>query len=226
MDHIIFICSHNSKHYTQYVYDKLKEQNANVKVLENSDIPERKFFNEDTIDLGDVNIELGGLFDHIIINYSNLEDTFIGIWNNDLLNIPDDYMKCMEPYFRDDVGCVSSSLDDPGCPYPWHGRAQGSEFHEIEIIEGVCPFYNSKLLREFRKYTPINKAAYLDYYLCKKSRQMGFKNIIVDTTMLKHVRSGVRSELENVNKNLTRFTELILPEYNQWLEKFPELKNM
>jgi hypothetical protein len=208
------------------VYDRLKEQNANVKVVENSDIPERKFFNEDTIDLGDENIELGGVFDYIIENYSDLENTFIGIWNNDLLDIPDNYMECLKPYFRDDVGCVSSSLNDAGCPYPGHSTNPEIDFHELDVIEGVCPFYNSLLLREFRKYTPINKAAFLDYYICKKGTQMGLKNIIVHTTFLTHIRSGVRKELEEINQNFTRWKNFIVPEYNEWLERFPELKGM
>lgn len=226
MKHMIFICSHNSKEYTQYVYDALKAQTPNVKVLENSDIPERKFLNNDTIDLGDENIEIGGYFDYIIENYSDLEDTFVGIFNNDLLNIPDDYMENLIPYFRQDVGVVSSSLDDPGCPYRSNIHVNNSEFREVDVIEGVCPFYNTKVLRIFKKYVPINKCGYIDYYASKKADQMGLKNIIVDKTILKHIRSGVRVQMESIKGSLKSHNDSLQAEYHDWLNLHQDLKNL
>ena len=144
-DYIIYILSHNSKDFTQRVFDQLKKQTNNLYVLENSSIPGEIFNNEFTIDLGIKNIGVGGMYDWIIDKHKNDKNLFVGIFNNDVFDISNNFIESSVKHFKENTGIVHSSVIDAGCPYPVMSK-RGENYREVYFIENICPFYNVEIL--------------------------------------------------------------------------------
>lgn len=226
MNYLIFIMSHNTKELTDYVYTTLKKQTDNVRVLENSYLNERKFLNDDTIDFGPENIGMGGFYDYVIDNYGDLNDYFIGIFNNDIFNIPEDYIEKITKYLSPEYGIIHSALDDAGCPYPHMFKNPSTNSRVVPFIETVAPFFNTKILKEMQKFVPTHYYGWTDVPMSKISLKLGLKNIIVDEITISHERSGVRKRMEEIDGSLTKFWSEVGQTLNEWKEKHPELKKI
>lgn len=214
----IFILSHNSKQYTKSVYDSLIQQHQNVFVLENSYIESEKFQNENTIDFGSENIGVGGFLDFLITKYSDKDDFFVGIFNNDITNISEDLYKNASKFFTPDVGIISPSLNDPGCPYPEMFKI-GDDFRKVQFVENVAVFVNSRILRELKDSIPVHYWGWVDVICSKISNYLKLDNIILDNSSITHERSGVRKKMEDVDKNYSTYMSKADQDYNLWIEK-------
>lgn len=220
-EHIVFILSHNSKHHTEYVYSELKKQTDNVIVLENSYIPEKKFLNEDTVDFGEKNIGVGGFYDYIIETYSD-KDLFVGIFNNDIFDIPSNLIEEASKFFNSNVGIISPSLNDPGCPYPEMFKC-GDSYRKVKFVENVCPFYNSKVIGELKSSIPTHYYGWIDVILSKISNFYNFDNIILDSSTVSHIRSGIRKEMESIDNNYSIYSQLAGTSYEEWISSRTQL---
>lgn len=209
--------SYNSKNRTEYVYTTLKNQKANVKVLENSSNEDEMFKCADTIDLGRENIGVGGFYDYIINNIHS-DINFYGIFNNDILDISHNFMDAVIDNFKDDIGILHPILND--IQHPWQvciGEIYGHK--KYGFIENVIPFYNYKLLYQYEKKLtkPIKQHFYgwMDKILSNISNEMNLHNIVINSCIATHQRSGVRNSIpgnyedyaNNGSKTYTEFLE-------------------
>ena len=224
MKHVIFIMSHNSKEMTSQVYETLSKQSDNVFVLENSYIEEEKFLNKNTIDFGEKNIGVGGFYDYICEYAQDKEDMFIGIFNNDISNIDDNFVNDIEKHFFKDVGIIHPALDDEGCPYP-QMKKNGDTFRYVNFVENVVPFYNVEVLKELSKYIPLHYYGWVDVLASRLSQKvLGLKNMVVDETTIKHERNGVRKKMEPIDSNYSNYSDNADKTWKEWIDKynFPE----
>jgi len=229
MNHIIFILSHNSKEYTDHVYSALRKQTDNVFVLENSYIPELKFSNEQTIDLGSNNLGVGGFYDYVINNYCDKENLFVGIFNNDITNIPDNLISRVSEYFKEDVGIISPALDDEDCPRHSPMLPIGNVPRILgpsQFVENVVPFYNTKVLKQMQEFVPVHYYGWVDIALSLMSTEMGLKNVVLDDCILTHIRSAIRKDMEKVDKNYSVYMNNAGTTHKEWLDKHPKLKEI
>lgn len=219
-NHVIFIMSHNSKEMTQKVYDSLSKQSDNVFVLENSYIENEKFLNDKTIDFGEKNIGMGGFVDYIIDYALDKENLFIGMFNNDIFDIPDNFINKIEKYFISAAGVVHPSLNDDGCAYPQMKNQSSSGSRFVDFVEGVCPFVNVEVLKQMKKYSPTHYYGWYDI-VCSRisSKVLGLCNIVTDDVVVSHTRSGVRKKMESVDKNNTEYQTLADKTFNDWVLK-------
>jgi hypothetical protein len=219
MEHVIFIMSHNSKEMTSKVYDALSKQSENVFVLENSYIEEERFSNENTIDLGEENIGVGGFYDYICEYAKDKENIFIGIFNNDISGIDDNFMDVVSKYFKKENGIVHPSLNDKDCPYPQMSK-NGENFRYVNFVENVVPFYNVDVLKVLSNFTPLHYYGWLDGVTSKISQQiLNLHNVVIDETTIEHERGGVRKKMESIDSNYSKYSENAEETWEEWMEK-------
>jgi len=224
MEYLIFILSHNSKSRTSYVYETLAKQTDSVYVLENSYIQDRKFTNSKTIDFGEKNIGIGGFYDFVCNYAKDKNDLFIGIFNNDISEISDDFVKRMSKHFKKENGIVHPALNDFGCPYP-QMKVNGDSFRYVNMIENVVPFYNVEVLKELSKYMPLHYYGWVDILASRLSQKvLHLNNVLIDDIVVKHERSGVRKELEPIDSNWSQYQINAERTWREWVNKynFPE----
>jgi len=224
---LIAIISHNSKEFTQNIVNSLTIiNNIDIIVVENSNLLNKKYNGSCKIDdFGPDNIGYGGCIQQIIEKYSDMYD-FIGLFNNDLINIPTNYCSIMMKYMKPEYGIVHSALIDVNCPYPQMIVNNNLLLAEVKMIENVCPFVSTKVLKEFKKYFPLHYYGWIDNELSATSLSLGLKNVVVHETNITHHRSAVRKMLEPINKNFTDYISNAEMTYNSWISKNPELKNI
>jgi hypothetical protein len=201
MKYIIFIFSYNSKDRTEYIYETLKKQGANVKVLENSTTEEMMFKSPDTIDLGRENIGLGGFHTYILENCLDENISFYGFFTNDIYGFSDNYIECMTSNFNEEIGILHSRVDND-MVHPWEriiGMWNG--LPDYNFIEGVVPFYNYKVLSKYKSFleTPIQTEFYgtNDGLMSSVSNLLELHNIRINDCYVSHDRSGVRKSVQN-----------------------------
>ncbi len=222
-DYIIYILSHNSKNYTQRVFNQLKKQTDNLYVLENSSIPEETFDNEFTINLGVKNIGVGGMYDWIIDKHKNDKNLFIGIFNNDIFNISDNFIECLLPHLNAKTGIIHSSIIDEGCPYPVMFK-QNNNFREVFFIENICPVFNVEILKVLHSSIPIHIYGWVDLICSNISNSLKLKNIIIDKTSITHERSGIRKKMNPIDFNFDIYKRNAALEFEKWVYKNPHLQ--
>ena len=223
----ICIVSHNSKDYTNYVVDSLLSQQSDVFVVDNSTIDDLKYTGSArTHYIVGANVGYGGCFDAIL--RSNLIDDyeFVGVFNNDLLEIPTDFCTKLHGHLSEEIGIIHPGLRDDGCPYPNMRLDPSQTIKYCTHIENVCPVYSSLVLKEYKKYTPSHYYGFIDYALSAVSIGMGLKNLVVNDTSVKHLRSAVRKSLESTTKNFSDYTSKADRTYVTWINERPDLKRM
>lgn len=201
MNYIIFVFSYNSKDRTRYVYETLKQQGANIKVLENSTRYEDMFDCPDTIDLGRENIGLGGFHTYILENHLNENIRFYGFFTNDIYGFSDNYMKCMISNFNEEIGVLHSRVDNDMI-HPWESvTGEWNGFQTYSFIEGIVPFYSYKVLNEYKEL--LEKPIQTEFYgtndgcMCSVSNNLQLKNVKIQECFVSHDRSGVRKSVQN-----------------------------
>lgn len=224
---LIFICSYNSKNYTKKLFDELSFclEYIDIIIIDNSNIKEEICDFGNCIHIGYENVEFGGMHDYIlkmpiIENYE-----FIGIFNNDIFGFTSEHFKILQNYLNENTGYISFSISpdvDKAVTYAHGGimkTRENSIFRFSNFIENIAPIYNIKLIKELKKFSPIHKFGLIDYFMSRKSIDMGLNNIIIDNFYIHHVRSGVRKltgSLQNYYDNGSIETE-------NWKRRFPEI---
>jgi len=201
MKYIIFIFSYNSKDRTEYIYQTLKKQGANVKVLENSTTEEMMFKSTDTIDLGRENVGLGGFHTYILENCLDENISFYGYFTNDIHGFSDNYIECITSKFNENIGVLHSRVDND-MVHPYSnviGEWGGLDIYNF--IEGIVPFYNYKILSKYKSFLeiPIQTEFYgtNDGLMSGISNFLKLYNVRVNDCYVSHDRSGVRKSVQN-----------------------------
>lgn len=191
--------SYDSKNRTSYVYEKLKSQKANVKILENSSSEDLMFNSEDTIDLGRKNIGVGGFYDYVINNI-NENINFYGIFNNDITDISNNFIEEHIKNFSDNIGILHSNLNDQTFIDSQARFIKDINLNTYSFIENVIPFYSYALLNKYSSLLskPIKQHYYgfMDKLLSNVSNEMNLNNIILKNCIATHERSGVRKSID------------------------------
>lgn len=216
---------------TKKVVNSLSEQ-ADILVIENSTFDDLRFTDDSNCkikDLGSDNIGYGGCLDYIL--QSEIVDNyeFVGIFNNDIFDIPSDFIEKQSIFLNDNIGIVHAGLIDAGCPYGWMIYRQNSPSIVCmpeSFIENVAPIISSKVLKEFSKYTPTHYYGHVDKELNCISASLNLINIVTNDTHLSHMRGGVRDSLQIIDNNKLDYFENWKKTKDEWLNNNPAIKKL
>jgi len=193
MKYCSIIISYNSASLTKRVYDALKKNKEHdIFIIENSSAEDQMFKSENTIDLGRKNIGYGGCCDYVFSNERFRQYDFVGILNNDIFDIPDNYIEDLEKHMSDVVGMLSSSISKGGSGWEQMLQHVGSKYRNVLHVETIATYFNTKLFSEFCKYIPTDYYGILDIAFSAVSDSMGFRNRVVDEVVIGHMLSGGR----------------------------------
>lgn len=216
------ICSYNTKKMTETIYNELKAISGHdVMVLENSTTEDQIFQSPDTVDLGRVNVGFGGFRDYIFSEDLFRRYDFVGVWNNDVHDVPKDYIEKISQYMADDTGIISSAINDDGTGWK-HMRKIGEGAREVEHVEDMAAYFNTKLFPVVQSYCPFPYWGVLDIILSSIYKKNWYELLICDDVTVIHDLSGARKEIGTVEEYLKKFPA----ELTGWLDKYPEIKQM
>jgi hypothetical protein len=221
MKYCSVIVSYNSAPLTQRVYTELlKNKKHDIFIVENSSSEDKMFKGDNVIDLGRQNFGYGGCHDFIVRDPRFRKYDFVGIFNNDVFDIPEDYIEVLEKYMKDDVGILSSAINPGGSGWPqmiWRENPEG--YRNVLHVEDMAAFLNTKLFDEYCKYMPMDFYGVLDISLCAISDSKGFKNIVVDEVAIGHMLSGGRAMAGTKDAYMAHNGET----HDEWMKRCPEL---
>ena len=216
------IISYNSAPLTQKVYDELKKgKEHDIFVIENSSSEDKMFKGEGVIDLGRGNLGYGGCCDYIFSNTMFREYDFVGILNNDIFDIPQNYIKSLEEYMNKGVGMLSSSIKKEGSSWPQMWQ-HNDNFRNVAHVETIATYFNTKLFDEFCKYIPTDYYGILDVAFSAVSDSKGFINRVVDDVVIGHMLSGGREMAGTKSDYLAKNQKA----HDEWMERCPELRKL
>ena len=221
---LVCICSYNTKEYTKRVYEEIAQSDmVDIVIIDNSSEKEEIPDFGKCHHIGYDNVEFGGMHDYILNLPLISKYKFVGIFNNDIFGFTKKHFEILEKYLNDENGYVSFSVS------PEYDKSAGimhtdekKKFRETNFIENIAPFYNIRLLNELKKYSPISKYGLIDWFMSKKSNQMGMKNIIIDEVSFHHMRSGTRKKTGSYQK----YKEQHHVCQEEWAKRYPEIKNL
>jgi len=215
------ICSFNSPELTKIVYDGLKNQEGHdLYILENSTDEDKIFDEGRVIDLGRDNIGFGGMHDYIWRSFRDYD--FVGIWNNDVYDIPENYIEVLKKYLNPRIGIASSAINREGTGWEQMTQLRKDGYREVNHIEDVAAYFNTKLFGTFKSYSPFGRYGVNDVAESLLSSRAGFKNIVIDEIKIGHLLSGARKAAGVMDEYLKRGTQDML----EWIAKYPDLKQM
>jgi len=218
MNIVSIITSYDSPKLTERAYFELKECGHDVVVLENSSLEELVFKSKDTIDLGRANVGFGGFYDYIFKEDKFREYDFVGILNNDIYNIPKNYLKKLESIMCEHVGIVSSCVNDEGTGWK-HMRKNGKDLRDVKHIETIGCYFNTALFDEYKKYIPLPYWGIIDMFVSGVAIEFGYKLVIDDSVMITHMLSGARKQACNYEEYLRQFPS----ELRSWMKQYPNI---
>jgi len=216
------VISYNSKEFTDYVVNALLSQTPHVYVVDNSDDKENRYSGPAKTHYIDGNVGYGGCFDAVLRSNLVTQYDFVGVFNNDIQNIPSNFVQVMECRLTPTTGIAHPGLLDTGCPYPHMRYNPKVPVVSCLHVENVCPVYSSSVLMEYSKYRPSHYYGWIDYAISAVSKQMGLENIVVNETYVSHLRSAVRKKTGNYSEYTNKSTST----YLEWISKRPQLKEM
>jgi GT2 family glycosyltransferase len=225
MKYCTVIVSFNSASLTQRVYDELlRNKKHDIFVIENSTTEEQKFKGENVIDIGRKNVGYGGCHDFILSNPIFRKYDFVGVFNNDVFDIPEDYIETLEKYMKDDVGILSSSIKVGGSG--WLQMIERTPnidgYRNVLHVEDMAAYLNTVLFDEYCKYMPMDYYGVLDISLCAISDSKGFKNIVVDEVAIGHMLSGGRAMAGTKEAYMAENGKT----HGEWMTRCPELDKL
>lgn len=218
---LIVICSYNSKEYTRKLYNDIcsSEDLVDILILDNSSVTEQIPDFGNVHYMGPENVNFGGMHDWILRSEYLDEYEFIGIFNNDTFGFSSEHFEYLSDFLDyNKHGIVSFSISDEydkSANIMW--TKSDSEVRESNFIENVCPFYNTKLLKILKQYSPIDSYAMIDKIMSNMSITGGYKNIIIDKFNFHHIRSGVRKQVGNFHTYLREHSSTM----NAWKNRSP-----
>ena len=214
------ICSFNSPKLTDRVYKELLEnEKHDIFILENSSSEDKMYKDGNVIDMGRENLGFGGMNNFIWQDKRFREYDFVGIYNNDIFNIPKDYITKIKQYLEEDIGMISSAINDNGTGWSWMRRVHKDGAREVRHVETIATFFNTKIFDLTKKYIPFQHYGIIDIEMSQLCKMLGYKTVVIDDITIDHMLSGARVEfgmqkeyLENTSKATTK-----------WHNEHPEL---
>ena len=191
-----------------------------ILVLENSTKPELAFEVEETLNLGTTNIGFGGLNDFIWSKPRWREYDFVGIFNNDVYDIPLGSIKYMTRYMKPDVGMLASALSDTGTGWHHMRRKAFAGIRDVPHVETAACYFNTSLFDKLCKYIPYHYYGIIDVTLSKLYQKAGYRTVVSDDFVTSHMLAGAR-EAAGVKQE---YLEKSAIELHAWLAKYPELE--
>ena len=223
MRYCTIICSYNSASLTERVYEELlKNKKHDIFILENSSTEEQMFKKGDIIDLGRANIGFGGMRDFIFKEQKFRQYDFVGIFNNDVFDIPSNYIEEIEKHFTSDVGMVSSATTKQGSGWEhmWQMRKSGAR--DVSHVEDFACYFNTKLFDKFCEFIPSEIFGAQDIVSSGLYQKYGYRTIVVDDIVIKHMLAGAREMAGVKIEYLKRFPEKLVA----WLEQHKEIHDI
>ena len=187
------IISYDSPALTQRTYEQLvANTETHVVVLDHSSREDLIFASPHTIDLGREVKTYGETFDVVLQEPQFREYDYVGIWCNDVFNIPPDLIERMFTHvalWPRPVGTAAASIVRGGSPHP-HMNRQGFGLRPVPFVETIAPYFHRDLLPIFERYVPMPTMGWMDIALGGISRALGFDNVVFDDAELGHVQDG------------------------------------
>ena len=223
MKYCSVIISYNSAPLTERVVNELKAGKAHdVFVVENSSIEEKMYKGDNVIDLGRGNLGYGGCCDYVFSDPRFRQYDFVGILNNDIFDIPTNYISALEAFMSDGVGMLSSSVAKTGSSWKQMWQSDNSLSRDVAHVETIATYFNTKLFDEFCKYIPTDYYGILDVAFSAVSKKMGFANVVVDTVVIGHMLSGGRAMAGTKEDYLVNNSR----SHAEWMARCPELNRL
>jgi len=214
------ICIFNSPSLTERVYKQMKGQVGDLYVLENSTDDAKLFRCPEMIDMGRVNRGFGGMHDFIFSDKRFRKYDFVGIFNNDVYDIPPNYVRALSKYMAHDIGVLASALCDTGTGWNHMRRKAWEGLRDVPHVEDAAAWFNVRLFDRLCAFIPYEFFGILDITLSMLYRKAGYRTVVSDDFALGHMLAGAREMAGVKEKYLTEFSGSM----SQWLKQHPELK--
>jgi len=189
------ICSFDSPKLTDRVYEGLlRNEKHDIFILENSTTKDKMYKKGNVIDLGRDNVGFGGMHDYIWSDPLFREYDFVGIYNNDVFDIPKDYITTIKKHLSEDIGIISSVFNKNGTSWPHMRRVHKDGVRDVGHVEDMAAFFNTKMFDKLCDYIPYHKYGVLDISLAVLYRREGYRTVVIDDIIMGHMLSGARKE--------------------------------
>ncbi len=217
------ICSFNSPKLTDRVYKGLlKNEEHDIFILENSTHEDKMYNKGNIIDLGRENVGFGGMHDFIWSEPRFREYDFVGIYNNDVFDIPKNYITTIKKYLNKDIGIISSVFEGKGTSWAHMRRVHKDGLRDVGHVEDMAAFFNTEMFDELCRYIPYHRHGLLDISLAVLYKDKGYRTVVIDDIIMGHMLSGARKEAGVYEEYLVNLGG----EMVNWHNRHPNLKNM
>lgn len=223
MEICTIICSYNTAEMTDGIVKALlKGKKHDIFVLDNSSTEGQVYKNSDieVIDLGRENIGFGGMHDYIFREPKFRKYDFVGIFNNDIYDIPENYLETIEKNLDGSEGIVSSAFHKDGSGWEQMWRIHKDGKRQVFHIEDIACYFNTQLFNKFAEFIPYHFYGTQDIVLSELAKEKGYKLYVIDDVEIGHMLAGARRNAgvlkEYLNGNSTSQTN--------WFEIYPEIK--
>jgi hypothetical protein len=219
------ICSYNTPEMTdRVVKELLRGKKHDIYVLDNSSNEEQVYKNDkvEVIDLGRENVGFGGMHDYIFTEPRFRKYDFVGIFNNDIYDIPENYFETIEKNIDGSEGIVSSAIkkDGSGWEQMWKIHQDGKR--QVFHVEDIACYFNTKLFDRFAEFIPFQWYGITDIQTSQLALQAGYKLYIIDDIEIGHELGGARKKVGSYKNYLNDSGNKM----NEWFDRFPELKKL
>lgn len=216
------ICSFNSPDLTKRVYDlMLKNKKHDIFVLENSTDEAKMFKEGNVIDMGRENKGFGGMHDFIFTHPLFRTYDFVGIFNNDVYDIPSNYIEDIEKYIDTNVGIISSAFKREGSNWE-HMWKWGRGYRDVDHIEDMACYFNTKLFDKLATFIPFGFYGVQDIVLSQAYKKNGYVLRIVDDIEIGHMLAGARKEAGVFDEYIRNYGK----EIGKWCDRNAEVKGL
>ena len=217
------VCSYKSKPLTRRCYDQLRRVGGHdLYVLENSPTEAESFMVPETVHMGPENVGYGGMHDFIFKDPRFRQYDFVGIFNNDIYDIPSDFLEKLLPHFADDVGMISPSFNKEGTGWPHMRQLRGDGYREVGHVEDMAAYLNTTLFDKLTSFCPMQYYGILDVQLSRLYAKYGYRLLVIDDMQIGHMLAGAREMAGTKQEYIVRSSE----EMNKWHENNPEVKEI
>ena len=160
-----------------------------------------------------------------LIQASNfVEKVYLGIFNNDITDISDNFIEEHVKNFSENIGIIHSNLNDIIFVNSQISFIKDADSNTYNFIENVIPFYSYALLHEYHRLLskPIKQHYYglVDRLLSNISNEMNLNNIILKKCIATHERSGVRKSIDG---NYQDYMSNQVKAFSYFIEQNPKL---
>jgi len=219
------ICSYNTSEMTDSVVKALlMGKKHDIYVLDNSSTEEQVYKNKDieVIDLGRENVGFGGMHDYIFTEPLFRKYDFVGIFNNDIYDIPEDYFEIIERNIKGGEGIVSSAIQKDGSGWEQMWRIHKDGKRQVFHIEDIACYFNTKLFDRFAEFIPFQWFGITDIQTSQLASEAGYKLYVIDDLEIGHELGGARKKIGIFESYLKESSGKMAI----WLDRFPHLRKL